>query len=48
VAAGALLLTLVNLNQLYLRGFIPEGQIGQVKVGQQGQVYLDSFLSNRS
>jgi len=32
----------------YLRGFIPEGQIGQVKVGQQGQVYLDSFLSNRS
>jgi len=40
VAAGAL--TLVNLNQLYLRGFIPEGQIGQVKVGQQGQVYLDS------
>jgi HlyD family secretion protein len=43
VAAGAPLLTLVNLNELYLRGFIPEGQIGQVKVGQQGQVYLDSF-----
>ena len=43
VAAGAPLLTLVNLDQLYLRGFIPEGEIGAVKLGQQGQVYLDSF-----
>lgn len=43
VAAGAPLLTLVNLNRLYLRGFIPEGQIGKVKLGQQGLVYLDSF-----
>jgi len=41
-AAGGALLTLVNLDELYLRGFIPEGQIGMVKVGQ-GQVYLDSF-----
>jgi len=43
VAAGAPLLTLVNLNNLYLRGFIPEGEIGKVKVGQPAQVYLDSF-----
>lgn len=43
VSAGAPLLTLVNLDQLYLRGFIPEGQIGQVKLGQQARVYLDSF-----
>lgn len=43
VAAGAPLLTLVNLNRLYLRGFIPEGQVGKVKLGQQGLVYLDSF-----
>lgn len=43
VSAGAPLLTLVNLDHLYLRGFIPEGQIGQVKLGQQAQVYLDSF-----
>ncbi|MBD2101471.1 HlyD family secretion protein [Leptolyngbya sp. FACHB-261] len=43
VAAGAPLLTVVNLNRLYLRGFIPEGQIGQVRVGQTGRVYLDSF-----
>jgi HlyD family secretion protein len=43
VAAGAPLLTLVNRNHLYLRGFIPEGQIGQVRVGQAALVYLDSF-----
>jgi HlyD family secretion protein len=43
VAAGAPLLTLVNLDNLYLRGFIPEGQIGQVKLGQPARVYLDSF-----
>lgn len=43
VAAGEPLLTLIDLDQLYLRGFIPEGQIGAVKVGQQARVYLDSF-----
>lgn len=43
VSAGEPLLTLVNLDNLYMRGFIPEGQIGQVKVGQQARVYLDSF-----
>lgn len=43
VAAGEPLLTLVNLDELYLRGFIPEGQIGLVKLGQPAKVYLDSF-----
>jgi len=43
VAAGAPLLTIVNLDQLYLRGFIPAGQIGLVQLGQQAQVYLDTF-----
>jgi len=43
VAAGAPLLTLVNLDHLYLRGFIPTGEIGKVKIGQPAQVYLDSF-----
>lgn len=43
VAAGAPLLTLVNLDRLYLRGFIPEEQIGQIKLGLKALVYLDSF-----
>jgi len=43
VAAGAPLLTLVNQNQLYLRGFVPDGEIGHVTIGQSALVYLDTF-----
>ena len=42
VAAGQTILTMVDLHKLYLRGFVPEGSIGKVKVGQQAEVYLDS------
>jgi HlyD family secretion protein len=42
VAAGKTLLTLVNLNDVYLRGYIPEGRIGEVRVGQAAKVLLDS------
>jgi HlyD family secretion protein len=42
IAAGQTILTMVDLQKLYLRGFIPEANVGKVKVGQQAQVYLDS------
>jgi HlyD family secretion protein len=42
VMAGTALITLVDLSKVYLRGFVPEGQIGLVKVGQAARVYLDS------
>ena len=42
IAAGKTVLTVVNLGDLYLRGYIPEGEIGRVKVGQAAEVYLDS------
>jgi HlyD family secretion protein len=42
VASGNTLLTLINLNTVYLRGFIPEGDIGKVRVGQPAKVFLDS------
>lgn len=42
VAAGATVLTLVDLARLYLRAFVPEGQIGLVKLGQAAHVFLDS------
>lgn len=45
VAAGTPLLTLVNLNAVYLRGFIPEGEIGRIRTGQTARVYLDSAPS---
>jgi HlyD family secretion protein len=42
VTAGAAIVTIVDLAQVYLRGFVPEGRIGEVKVGQPARVYLDS------
>jgi HlyD family secretion protein len=42
IAPGQTILTMVDLEKLYLRGFIPEGAAGKVKVGQQAKVYLDS------
>jgi HlyD family secretion protein len=42
VSAGTTLLTMVDPEQLYLRGFVPEGEIGKVKVGQRAEVFLDS------
>lgn len=42
VSPGAAIITLVNLNAVYLRAFVPEGEIGRVKIGQPVRVYLDS------
>ena len=42
VMAGTPVITLVNLGEVYLRAFVPEGQIGRVRVGQSARVYLDS------
>lgn len=42
VATGTTLMTLVNLDNVYLRGYLPEGEIGLVRVGQAAQVFLDS------
>jgi len=42
LTAGTPIVTLLDLHKVYLRGYIPEGQIGRVKVGQPAHVYLDS------
>ncbi len=42
VAAGTTIVTIINPARIYLRAFVPEGQIGKVKVGQKARVYLDS------
>lgn len=42
VSAGTAIVTLLDLTKVYLRGFVPEGQIGKVKVGQAARIYLDS------
>lgn len=42
ISAGTPVVTLLDLHKVYLRGYVPEGQIGKVKVGQPARVYLDS------
>jgi len=42
VTAGTAIITLVDLGRVYLRGFVPEGDIGKVRVNQPARVYLDS------
>jgi HlyD family secretion protein len=42
VTAGTAIVTLVDLKKVYLRGFVPEGKIGKVKVGQPSHIYIDS------
>src|SRR3954468_15059132 len=42
IQPGQTIFTMVDLKNLYLRGFVPEESIGKVKVGQQAKVYLDS------
>jgi HlyD family secretion protein len=46
VMAGTTIVTLVDLSRVYLRGFIPEGQIGLVKANQVAHVFLDSSPNN--
>jgi HlyD family secretion protein len=43
VAAGKTLLTIIDPKTIYLRGYVPEGEIGKVKVGQRARVFLDSL-----
>jgi HlyD family secretion protein len=42
VMPGTPIITLLNLSEVYLRAFVPEGDIGKVRVGQPARVYLDS------
>ena len=42
VTAGTPLVTMIDLHKVYLRGFVPEGQIGRVKLGQAAHIFLDS------
>ncbi|MFG6107428.1 efflux RND transporter periplasmic adaptor subunit [Leptothoe sp. EHU-05/26/07-4] len=46
VTTGSTLLSLIDLDTVYLRGFIPEGEIGKVRVGQAASVFLDSAPEN--
>jgi HlyD family secretion protein len=42
IQPGQTIFTMVDLTKLYLRGFVPEGNVGKLRVGQKAEVYLDS------
>jgi len=42
VTAGTPIVSVVNFNSVYLTAYVPEGEIGRVRVGQAARVYLDS------
>ena len=42
VTNGQTVLSLINLNTVYLRGYVPEGNIGKIRVGQKAHVFIDS------
>src|SRR5437879_10321775 len=42
VSPGTAIVTMVDLSKIYLRGFVPEGDIGRVKLDQPARIYLDS------
>jgi HlyD family secretion protein len=42
IQAGTPVITLLDLSKVYLRGFVPEGEIGKVKLGQPCHIFLDS------
>lgn len=42
VSPGTAIITMTDLSKIYLRGFVPEGDIGRVKLNQPARIYLDS------
>ena len=43
VAAGSVLFTLVDLDQVYLKVYVPELLIGKIRLGLPARVYTDAF-----
>jgi len=43
VGAGATIAVVVDFNQLYLKGYLPNKQIGKVKLNDPARVFLDAF-----
>jgi HlyD family secretion protein len=43
VTAGSPILEVVNLDNLYVKAYVPENQIGKVKLGLPAKVYVDAY-----
>ncbi len=47
VAPGKRLFTIVNLDRLYFKGYIPETKLGFIRIGQEAFIKVDSFPEKR-
>jgi len=43
VTMGNTLLTVINPQAVYLRAYVPEGDLGKIYVGKEAKVFLDSY-----
>jgi len=43
IPAGFRIISVVNLNDVYLKGYVPEKKIGLIKIGQPAYVVVDAF-----
>ena len=41
VSSSQTLLTVINPNDIYLRAYIPQGDVSKIQVGQKAQIFLD-------
>lgn len=42
VAAGQTVISLINLDTIFLRGYVPDSEIGKVRINQAALIYYDS------
>lgn len=42
VAAGQTVISLINLDTIFLRGYVPDSEIGKVRINQKASIYYDS------
>ncbi len=47
VAPGKILFTVVDLDRLYFKGYLPETKLGLVRVGQKAYLKVDSFPNRK-
>lgn len=43
IPAGASSYTVMNMDELFLKAYIPEKEIGKIKVGTESKIYIDAF-----
>ncbi len=43
LSSGGTIALMVDLDALYLKAYVPEKEIGQVALGQEARIYIDSF-----